>query len=103
MRQLWPKKKVEIVVEAARARAIIEMVERAGATGYTVVPHVTGTGARGTRDDAHLSDVFRNVLILVVTSEEIAARIVEASQPILEHYAGIVMVSDVAVVRNEHF
>lgn len=103
MRQLWPKKKVEIVVEAARARAIIEMIERAGATGYTVVPQVSGKGARGIRDDAHLSDVFRNVLIIVVASEEVAVRIVEASQPILEHYAGIVMVSDVGVVRNEHF
>lgn len=103
MRHLWPKKKIEIVVEAARARAIIGMIEQAGATGYTMVPEVSGKGARGIRDDAHLSDVFRNVLIIVIASEEIAARIVEASQPILEHYAGIVMVSDVAVIRNEHF
>lgn len=103
MTQLWPKKKVEIVVEAARARAIIDMVERAGTKGYTVVPDVSGKGARGIRDDAHLSDVFRNMLIVVIASDEVAARIVEAAQPLLENYAGIVLVSDVRVVRNEHF
>jgi nitrogen regulatory protein PII len=103
MTQLWRKKKVEIVVEATRAPALVEMIERTGATGYTVVSDVAGKGARGVRDDAHLSDVFRNVLIVVIATEEIALRIVDASQPLLEHYAGIVVVSDVEVVRNEHF
>lgn len=103
MAQLWQKKKIEIVVEATRARAIIEMIEQAGATGYTVVADVSGKGVRGIRDDAHLSDVFRNHLIVVIASDEIAMRIVDASQPLLDNYAGIVLVSDVWVVRNEHF
>lgn len=103
MTQLWPKKKVEIVVEAARAGAIIELAERAGAKGYTVVPNVNGKGARGIRDAADLSDVFRNVLIVVIASDEVTARIVDGVQPLLENYAGIVLVSDVEVVRNEHF
>ena len=103
MRQLWPKKKVEIIVEAARADAIIGMIEKAGAKGYTVVREVSGKGNRGVRGEAHLSDVFRNVLIIVIASEEIAAGIVERSQPLLEDYAGIVIVSEVHVVRNEHF
>lgn len=103
MTQLWRKKKIEIVVEAARVRAIIEMIEKAGAKGYTVVANVSGKGNRGTRDEADLSDVFRNVLIIVVAAEDIAARIVEASQSALENYAGIVVISDVEVVRNEHF
>lgn len=103
MVQLHRKKKIEIVVEAARARAITEMIEDAGAKGYTVVPDVSGKGNRGLRDEAHLSDVFRNKLIIVIAAEEIAERIVEQSQALLENYAGIVMVSDVEVVRDEHF
>lgn len=103
MVQLYKKKKVEIVVEAARARAVIEMIEAAGAKGYTVVPDVSGKGNRGIRDEAHLSDVFRNMLIIVIAAEEIASRIVEQSQALLENYAGIVVVSDVEIVRNEHF
>lgn len=103
MVQLYRKKKIEIVVEAARARAVIEMIEEAGAKGYTVVPDVSGKGNRGIRDEAHLSDVFRNMLIIVIAAEEIASRIVEQSQALLENYAGIVVVSDVEIVRNEHF
>lgn len=103
MTPLWRKKKIEIIVEAARARAIIEMIEKAGAKGYTVVSNVSGKGHRGIRDAADLSDVFRNVLIIVVAAEDIAARIVDASQSLLENYAGIVVVSDVEVIRDEHF
>lgn len=103
MMKLYRKKRIDIVVEAARARAIIDMVEAAGAKGYTVVPDVSGRGNRGIRGEAHLSDVFRNLLIFVVTSDEVAERIVEESQQLLENYAGIVTVSDTEVVRDDHF
>ncbi len=100
---LYSKKKVEIVVEAARQAAIVQMVEAEGATGYTVVPQVHGKGRRGVRDEAHVSDVFRNVMIIVVTDGDTAGRIVAAAQPLLEISAGIVLVSDVQVGRADHF
>ncbi|NJL08567.1 MAG: hypothetical protein HC900_10130 [Methylacidiphilales bacterium] len=103
MVHLYRKKRIEIVVEAARAPAIIGMLEDAGAKGYTVVANVSGKGKRGIRDEAHLSDVFRNVLIIVIAADETASRIVERSQALLENYAGIVVVSDVDVVRDDHF
>ena len=103
MVQLYRKKKIEIIVEAARSRAVIEMIENAGARGYTVVPQVSGKGNRGMRGEAELSDVFRNVLIIVIAAEEITSRIIDQSQAVLENYAGIVVVSDVEVVRDEHF
>ena len=103
MVQLYRKKRIEIIVEAARASAVIEMIEKAGARGYTLVPQVSGKGNRGIRGEAHLSDVFRNVLIIVIASEETTNMVVEQSQALLENYAGIVSVSDVEVVRNEHF
>jgi nitrogen regulatory protein PII len=101
--QLHSKKKVEIVVEAACAKRLIEMIEAAGASGYTVVPQVAGKGVRGVRDEAHVSDVYRNVMIVVVAQPEVAMRIVERSQPLLENYAGCVWVTDVQVVRDAHF
>lgn len=103
MSRFWRKKKIEIIVEAARARAIIEMIEKAGGKGYTVVPNVSGKGHRGIRDEGDLTDVFCNVLIIVISAEHIAARIVEESQPLLENYAGIVLISDVEVIRDDHF
>lgn len=103
MDQLYRKKRIDIILEAARARAILEMIEAVGAKGYTLVPDVSGKGNRGVRNDAHLSDVFRNVMIIVIAAEDVVRRIVEQSQPLLEDYAGIVVISDVEVIRDEHF
>lgn len=103
MVQLYRKKRIEIVVEAACAPAILEMIDGAGAKGYTVVSNVSGKGNRGVRDEAHLTDVFRNMMIVVIAAEDVASRIVDRSQAILENYAGIVVISDVEVLRNEHF
>ncbi|MDP3368470.1 MAG: hypothetical protein Q8M32_01330, partial [Brevundimonas sp.] len=88
MVQLYKKKRLEIIVEVARSRAVIEMVEKAGARGYTMVPQVSGKGNRGVRGEAQLSDVFRNVLIIVIAAEDIATRIIDQSQALLENYAG---------------
>ena len=101
--QLHRKKKVEIVVEAACAPRIIDMIESVGATGYTVLRKVSGKGNRGVRNDAHLTDVFQNVMIVVIAADDVARRIITESQPLLENYAGIVSMSDVEVVRDEHF
>jgi nitrogen regulatory protein PII len=101
--QLHPKKRIEIVVEASCAPKILEMIEATGAKGYTLLHEVSGKGHRGVRNDSHLTDVFRNVLIIVVAAESTALEIISKSQPLLENYAGIVTVSDVEVVRNEHF
>ncbi len=99
----FKKKKIEIVVEAARAQRILEMLEAEGAKGYTVIPQVSGKGHRGMRNEAHVSDVFRNVLIFVIVAEHNAQKIMEKTQPLLKDYAGIVFMSDAEVVRDEHF
>ncbi|MCG5052442.1 MAG: hypothetical protein KA712_05740 [Myxococcales bacterium] len=101
--QLHLKKRVEIVVEAPRAPKLLEMIDEAGAKGYTVIRDVSGRGNRGVRGDGHVSDVFQNVLIIVIAAEPIALRILERSQVLLESYAGIVTISDVEVIRDEHF
>ena len=101
--QLYKKKKIEIVVEAARVQKILEMLEAEGAKGYTIIPQVSGKGHGGIRDEAHVSDVFRNVSIMVIVAEEITRKIIEKIQPLLKDYAGIVCISDVEVVRDEHF
>lgn len=101
--KLYRKKRIELVVESACANTIIDMIDAEGAKGYTVVRDVSGKGNRGVRDAMHLTGLFRNTLIIVVAAEEIALRIVERSQTLLENYAGIVTLSDVDVVRDEHF
>ena len=101
--QMHRKKKIEMIVDTACLSQLLKMCERVGAKGYTVIPNVSGKGNRGVRGVGDLFDIFRNVLIVVITSEEVAARIVEESQALLQHYAGIIYTSDIEVVRDEHF
>jgi nitrogen regulatory protein PII len=102
---LFNKKRIEIIAEATLLRSLLEMIDQAGAKGYTVVSgDVSGRGNRGTRQATGLpGDVFRNVIIVVVAAEAVAMRVVAGTQALLRDYAGVVFVSDVAVLRDEHF
>lgn len=101
--QLHRKKKVEMVVDTACVQQLLHMCERVGAKGYSIIPNVSGKGHRGVRSGEDIFDVFRNVLITVIAAEPVAVKIVEESQQLLANYAGIVYVSDVEVVRDDHF
>lgn len=100
---LYKKKKVEMIVDSVCAPQLLQMCERVGAKGYSVIPNVSGKGHRGVRSDGDIFDIFRNVLILVIAAEPVAMKIIEESQLLLENYAGIVYLSDVEVVRDTHF
>jgi len=100
---LFRKKKIEIVVEQIFADALIEVIEAAGAKGYTVLRRVSGKGNRGIRNGSQVSEVFSNVMIMVVVEEDIARRVIADSHEFLEDVAGIILVSDVEVLRDEHF
>lgn len=101
--KLVPRKKVEIVVDAIAEQDVVTLVERAGATGYTVVPNVGGRGHRGIRVGHDIFDPAPNVLVIVVCAEAIADRIVEDAMRLLERRAGILTVTDVGVARGELF
>jgi len=97
---LAPMQKLEIVIEALELPRVLADIERAGASGYTVLPHVTGKGGRGVREDADLTDVFRSVLVTVVGSPAVITVIVEAVAPLLSTFAGILVVSEVQVLEG---
>lgn len=94
-RFLSKMKRIEIVVETVRLDALVTIVER-HATGYTLVPGATGLGLHGLQKEA------MTVLVTVVTEEHLDA-ILDAFLPSLNERANIVLISDVAVLRAEHF
>jgi nitrogen regulatory protein PII len=98
-----PRKRVEIIVERARAPAILERIQALGATGYTLVPDVSGHGRQGDMGRGEVFDVFRSVMILVIAPEALARTIMAHVHAMLENYTGIVYLSDVEVVRADHF
>ncbi len=88
-------KRVEIVVEARQVDALLAVVQL-HATGYTLIPGATGLGEHGYRDREMV------VLVTVVTADHLDA-IVDAMLPSLGERANIVLITDVMVLRAEHF
>ncbi len=88
-------KRIEIVVEPDQVETLVKLIER-HSTGYTLVPGATGLGEHGYRD----KDMV--LLVTVVTPEHMDA-IIEAILPSLNEHANIVLITEVAVLRAEHF
>jgi len=97
------RKRVEIVVERPRAAAILDRIRELGATGYTLLPDVTGQGRHGMMGGGELFDHYRSVMILVIAQEELARTILAEVHALLQDYTGIVYLSDVDVIRADHF
>lgn len=94
-RILSKMKRLEIMIESQRVESLVKIIE-AHATGYTVIPGVTGLGEHGLRQHEMV------VLVTVVTADHLEA-IIEAILPTLSERANIVLITDVAVLRAEHF
>lgn len=99
-------KKVVIITEKLILDGVIKIVERAGATGYTVFA-TGGKGSRGVRteDRPRVVDAFANVQIdVIVRSEEVANKIAdEVAATYFQNYSGITYIQDVEVLRPQRF
>lgn len=90
-----PMKKVEVVVDSVHLNKVLEVMEKHGVSGYTVIRDVLGKGERGMMAGDELTDVFRNSYVFTVCSEEAAKKIAESLRPILSRVGGICIISDV--------
>ena len=97
------RKKVEIIVERAQMRRVLDLVERLGATGYTVIPTLAGKGHHGPRAEDGVARVFESVMVIAITTEPVAKALLAEVSAAMRDYIGIVAVSDVEVARPEHF
>ncbi|OJF93773.1 P-II family nitrogen regulator [Alkalibacterium sp. 20] len=100
----FPMKKIEIIIERFQLKKAIKLLDSAGAVGYTVINSVDGKGTHGLREESvTMLDVIQNAMIISVVKEETALEIIEGIQDLFETYSGVVYVSDVQVLRREHF
>jgi nitrogen regulatory protein PII len=99
-----PKKRLEIIVEAPALQRVLKALDQADVSGYTVVPALQGRGSHGgwNRDDS-LNNASHMVQVVCITSDHRAEAAVEAVYKIVKRQIGILLMSDVTVVRPEHF
>ena len=95
--------RIEVVVEAAFRGEVCAVLEAEGASGWTVVRGAQGFGAHGVREEAGLSGVFENVIVLTVVGAERAERILARLEGVLADAHAVVLVSEVEVLRPGKF
>ncbi|OEF97403.1 DUF190 domain-containing protein [Desulfuribacillus alkaliarsenatis] len=102
---LYDKRKIGIIVEKVYKERILRLIEKAGASGYTVYQNISGMGLHGSRGDfGSLSELSGNVEIVVVSSLEVAEKILKGLQYLMDEDISIIVhVIDVKVLRDDHF
>jgi nitrogen regulatory protein PII len=88
-------KRLEIILERDQVDAVRGVLQE-HATGYTIIPGCTGFGHHGKRD----GDL---ALLVTVVTRDHADPILDAVLPLLDRRSGVVLITEVQVVRGEHF
>lgn len=101
--QTHPKKKLELIVEKPITNRLLEILDRLGVTGYTVLPAIAGRGQDGTWEEGQITAAAHMVQIICVVDEAKLEEVLSTTFEALKPQIGIVYVSDVSVVRDEHF
>jgi len=100
--QLDPLKLVTVVGESLIMEDVAQRGIELGATGYTM-SEVIGHGSRSARNVGATGGA-KTLKVEFVVAAEVAAKIVEdVSHEYFEHYAIIAWLSDVSVMRGEHY
>lgn len=102
--QTHAKKRIEIVLEAPALNRLLDALDRSGVTGYTVIPALAGRGREGSwRGEGLAGEAGRMVMVICVTDPSRVDQVLEPVYAIVRRHIGIVTLSDVAVLRPDHF
>ncbi|MEM1334360.1 MAG: hypothetical protein AAGG08_12985 [Actinomycetota bacterium] len=104
---LYRAEKVVVITERIISGGVCEILERCGATGYTVVA-AGGKGSRGvhsTSDRAAVIEDFVNVRIEVIVNDKAMAETImdQVADRYFENYSGITYVESVEILRPAKF
>jgi nitrogen regulatory protein PII len=97
-------KEIKIVVQGDQLKFVTELLDRTGATGYTIINNVSGKGHHGFHE-GHLlfNDTSSQVIVFTVVPEDKVEPILAGLGPLFNRHSGAMFVTDVAVSRREHF
>ena len=102
--QLHSKKRLEIMMERPLLRRLETILSGLPALGYTILPVLSGRGHDGAWEAAGaVGDAGQMVAAVCIVDESAMDAVLAAVWPLVKRQIGIVSISDVAVVRAEHF
>lgn len=98
------KKRLEIIVEAPALHRLTDRLDRAGVSGYTIVPALAGKGRTGGwSSEGVAGDAGRLVMVISIVDPTKVDAVLEGVYAVLARQIGIVTVCDVQVIRADHF
>ncbi len=97
-------KKLEIIVKGEDMDFVIDLLEKAGVSGYTIVHNLSGKGSHGFHE-GHLlfNEEDTLVMIISVMPDKLVDVIMEGITPFLNKKSGVVFISNVMVSRVAKF
>lgn len=104
---LHQAKKLIIITEKLISSGVCAIIEKSGATGYTVVPS-GGKGSRNVRStsqQASVIDDFSNIKIeVIINNVELGISIMnQVAEKYFHNYSGITYLETVEILRPEKF
>lgn len=101
--QTHQAKRVEIIIEAPMEGRLTAALEKAGVTGFSVLPVLGGSGRSGrwTRD-GQVGRAGMVAVICLVRPERLDG-LLDAAFAVVERHIGVVSITDCAVLRAERF
>ncbi|MHA7818375.1 MAG: P-II family nitrogen regulator [Erythrobacter sp.] len=96
------RKRIEILADKALQKRVTDAVDRAGITGWTIVPVTSGKGREGLWREESVMGTDK-VFVLTIAAEEKAMALAEELAPMLTNLGFILTMWDVQVIRGERF
>ncbi|QJE74150.1 hypothetical protein HHL28_14620 [Aerophototrophica crusticola] len=97
------RRKIEVLVDAPLLPRLTALADKAGVTGYTLLPALGGSGAGGRWSEDQVTGAQSKVLFMAVMSADKADKLVDALGPLLESHGLLLIASTVDVVRGGKF
>jgi PII-like signaling protein len=98
------KKRIDIVAEAPILKRIVRLLEEAEVTGYTIIPALAGRGRHGDWSREGLAgDAGRMMVVFCVVDPAQVDAILDRLDAVIRRQIAIVTVTDVEVIRDDHF
>jgi nitrogen regulatory protein PII len=96
-------KRVEIIIEAPMETRLTSALEKAGVTGFTVLPVLGGSGRSGRWTREGQVGRAGMVAVICLIRPERLDTLLEAAFTVVERHIGVVSIADTEVLRAERF
>ena len=97
-------KRVEIIIEAPLEGRLTDALNKAGVTGYTVLPVKGGSGRSGRWSrSGQVSQGSGMVAVVCLIKPERLDGLLDAAFAVVEPHIGVVSITDAEVLRAERF